>query len=248
LLAGECYEVQHFIEGELCDRFNAAHLSASAYTLGDYHRLVRHYDARIPVPEGDRYGPRALDSSLHDLSAFWEAHGHSLTGNVQQRLSDHLADLRSRFASHRELPRLVIHGDYHGDNLLCRGASVVGVLDYDKASWQPRVAEIAEAAIYFSSPKQGSLKRLAYPGPLQWAPLAAFIAAYATENPICTSEAVALPDYIRCIWMQMSICHPLLGLLAPGDHTAIEEILILADWAKENSTPITDLARAGPSL
>ena len=100
-----------------------------------------------------------LGAHLATLAQAWGLSGESGPARIVATLERQTADLVSRFAGHSELPRLVIHGDYYADNLLFDGDRIVGVLDYDEASWQPRVAELAEALIYFSSPRPGHLKQ-----------------------------------------------------------------------------------------
>ena len=192
--------------------------------------------------EGDRFHPSRIANSLNNISSTWAASGHTLRTESEQRLWIHIAELEARFAFHGELPRLVVHGDFHGDNLLFDRETLVAVLDYDRASYQPRVSEVAEALIYFSSPKECQLRSLDYPGALEWAPFSSFLASYASAVQLTGRETLALPDYIRCIWMQMSLSHPLKGLLSPGDFLALDETLFLADWASENADDLVQVA------
>ena len=153
----------------------------------------------VLASEGDRYGPSHIATSLNGISCALGAHGRSLPRAIGQHVSDHVADLRTRFASHGELPRLMAHGDYQGDNYLLKQDTLLGVVDYDKASHQKRRAEVAEALIYFSSHQERLLQRLAYPGGREWTPFSSFLASYATAAQLTDRESLALPDYIRCI-------------------------------------------------
>ena len=106
------------------------------------------------------------------------------------------------------------------------------------------MSEVAEALIYFSAPESHKLVRLDYPGVLEPILFAAFLASYAESAAQLTKpEVLALPDYIRCIWMQMSLRHPLSGLLGPGDYLALDETLLLVDWARDKADDLGQVAR-----
>ena len=80
-----------------------------------------------------------------------------------------------------------------------RHLCIIDVVDYDKARWQPRVVEVAEALICFASPRLGHMKRLVYPGFLNWESLACFLHHYGRAMTLEENEVRALPDYVRCI-------------------------------------------------
>ena len=59
-------------------------------------------------------------------------------------------------------PSVVIHGDWHPGNLLFHESKVAAVLDFDSARLEPRMADIANAALQFSM-------RMSWPdGPDHW--------------------------------------------------------------------------------
>ena len=113
------------------------------------------------------------------------------------------------------------------------------------------VVELAEAVIYFASPRPGRLKHLVYPGVLNWEPFARFMHAYARVVTPSEHEVRALPDYVRCIWLQISVQRleqngprPASGL------EALQEVLALAEWASANAAQMietSDLAIKRPS-
>jgi Ser/Thr protein kinase RdoA (MazF antagonist) len=159
---------------------------------------------------------------------------------VARQLEAHASDLATRFADHGALPHLVIHGDYYAGNLLFEGDRIVSVVDYDKTRWRPRVVELAEALIYFASPRPGHLKHLVYPGFLEWEPFTCFLHHYTRAATLNENEARALPDYIRCIWLAISFQR----LLEKGPRLAealeaLREVLALGDWARANTQRIT---------
>jgi hypothetical protein len=181
---------------------------------------------------------------LDELIEAWELDEDAPLADTIEHLGSHAADLCTRFGGHGELPHLVIHGDFYGDNLIFEGDCIAGVVDYDKACWRPRVIELAEALIYFASPASGHLKHLAYPGFFEWEKFSLFLHDYARSVSsddgerifLCVNEVRALPDYIRCIWLSSSVRY-----LAEKDprsadtQDALREVLALGDWAAANT-------------
>jgi homoserine kinase type II len=251
LLDGQCYDVQVYIEGAPYDHDRPAHLEEAAVTLGRYHTLVEGFAPAALCGLGDLYHPTILSANLASLAQAWEVDRDADLSPIVSELAAHAADLATRFARHGTLPQLVIHGDYYAGNLLFDGERVVGVLDYDKACWQPRVVELAEALIYFASPRPGRLKHLVYPGVLNWEPFTRFLHAHARHVTPNEQEARALPDLIWCIWLQISLQR----LLEQGPRPAwaldaLREALALGNWASANTPQMIEtshLATEEPS-
>jgi homoserine kinase type II len=252
VIAGECYEIEACIEGVPYDHANPAHFQRAALTMGLYHKQVERFVPRALRGLGDPYGPALLGANLTDLVEGWELSQDAELARVVRQLEDHAADLASRFANHGALPHLVIHGDYYAGNLLfenapgATSARIVGVVDYDKARWQPRIVEVAEALIYFASPRpeQAQLKHLVYPGFLCWEPFERFLAHYAHIITLEENEIHALPDYIRNIWLQISLQRLLeRGPRPPRAREALREVLALGDWAAANRQRIIDASK-----
>ena len=51
-------------------------------------------------------------------------------------------------AGYEQLPQQVIHGDYHPANLKCVGSEVTGLFDFDMASRQPRMLDVADGLLF----------------------------------------------------------------------------------------------------
>jgi homoserine kinase type II len=247
VLDGECYEVHGYIEGQPYDHDRPAHLEAAAVTLGRYHIHVRGFAPRAMRAQGDLYSPTILRTNLTHLIEAWELERDPALAQVVRQLEDHAADLADGFTHHGALPRLVIHGDYYAGNLLCEGDRIVGVVDYDKARWQPRVVELAEALIYFASPRPGHLRYLVYPGFLQWEPFTRFLHHYARAVVPEPREVYALPDYVRCIWLSVSLQR--LREKGQGFHPtealgALREVVALGDWAQAHAGRMVEVGLA----
>ncbi|MBU0491219.1 MAG: phosphotransferase [Chloroflexi bacterium] len=239
---GECYEVQEYIPGGPYDHDRPAHLIAAAETLARYHALVVGFAPPDELCQGDLYSPTLLRANLDRLARAWAvARAADLAPAIGQLVA-HTADLESRFAGHGPLPHVVIHGDYYAGNLLFDrdgdhdrdgdrdGDCIVGVVDWDKACWQPRVVELAEALIYFASSRPGLFQHLVYPGPLDRELFTRFLRAYADIIAPTDAELHVLPDVIRCIWLQISLQRLFeRGPRPPEALAALQEVLTLAN-------------------
>jgi hypothetical protein len=99
--------------------------------------------------------------------------------------------------------------------------------------------------IYFASPRPGHLRHLVYPGFLNWEPFFRFLQSYAQTAVPQEHEMDALPDFIRCIWLAMS----LKWLLEKGPRPeeafeALQEVLALAHWVQDNAHQMAEAAHA----
>jgi homoserine kinase type II len=242
---GLCYEVQAYIEGEPYNPERPQQMSLAAETLARYHSLVAGMAPAALCAAGDRYRPASIRGNLARLDRVWGMAGdRKLTPAVALLLAQ-IDDLEARTVAHRPLPRLVIHGDYYAGNLLFDGDRVVGVLDFDQASWQPRVVELAEALIYFAAPDSGPLRHVVYCGALDWDRFARFLRHYISLLIPEEAEVQALPDMIQCIWMQM--CLQRLLERYPRRPAAAAEILSevqwLGTWAAEHAAQVRERAQ-----
>jgi len=237
VLDDEFYEIQGYIEGAPYEDARSAHVQAAGIMLARYHDCVQGFTPWTLCHMGDLYDPPILTSHLTRLKALWTRIRDPALAEMVRQLASHEEDLRSRFALHEQLPHLVIHGDYHGGNLLFDGDRIVGVVDYDKARWQPRIVELAEVLIYFASSRPGHLKHLVYRGFLDWDKFTSFLQHYACAQSVSLGkqEVRALPDYIRCIWLSISLQRLLEKGHQPTEALeALREVLSLGDWAAAN--------------
>jgi Ser/Thr protein kinase RdoA (MazF antagonist) len=240
ILGGEFYEIQTYIEGGGYDHNQPEHFQEAARILARYHTCVEGFAPQALRGLGELYSPTILHANLNNLAKAWELDRDPEMSQIVHQLEAHADDLTTRFAGHGDLPRLVIHGDYYADNLIFEHGydsahRIVGVVDYDKARWQPRVVELAETLIYFASPRSGHLRHLVYPGFLEWESFERFLHYYTSVVKLDESETHALPDYIRCIWLQVSLqrlCEK--ERRPPEALDALREVLALGEWAEAN--------------
>jgi Ser/Thr protein kinase RdoA (MazF antagonist) len=243
-LNGQWYEIQEFIDGEPYDRHRAAHLEQAAVTLGMYHRCVRGFEAGAFRSLPDLYSPATANKLLQRLIDAGRPVRDSALSDVAGRLEAEVHDLADHFGGHPTPPRLVIHGDYYADNLIFSGDRIVGVVDYDRARLEARVAELAEALIYFASPQTPHLRHVVYPGFLEWEPFYRFLQSYGQAVSLRGEEAQALPDHISIIWLSWSLRRLLeRGPRPDGVAEALQEVCSLVDWARANGPQMVDAAQ-----
>ena len=247
VLGDELCETQEYVEGTYYDHVRPGHFQEAARTLGRYHGGVKDFAPQALRDLGELYSPELLRANLTDLADAWELARDPELAQIVRQLEAHADDLSARFATHDALPHLVIHGDYYADNLLFEhgrdSARIVGVVDYDKARWQPRVIELAEALIYFASPRPGRLKRLVYPGFLDWELFEHFLRHYGIVVKPDESEIRVLPDYVRCIWLQISSQRLREEGARPIEAAeALREVLALGEWAEANARQMIEAA------
>jgi homoserine kinase type II len=241
-LDGEIYEIQEYIAGEPYDFGNPSHLDEAARTLSRYHRVVESLELEALGGLDELYSPDLARKLLGSLIKAWRLADDDGLMSLARALDAYLRQLTARFSAHRPLPHLVIHGDYYADNLIFDGNRIVGVVDYDKSRWQPRVVEVAEAVIFFASPDPGHFQHLVYPGFLEWEPLERFLRLYTRESALPEHEIYVLPDFVCCIWVQMSLANLVEKERIPEVAEALLELLALAGWARDNAQALRGAA------
>lgn len=241
-LEGQIYEIQEYITGEPCDFGDPSHLDEAARTLARYHGTVEGFETHVLSDLGELYSPSMAKKLLRALNETWQFDDDLELMSLAHALDMFLTELTARFFVHRPLPHVVIHGDYYADNLLFEGNRIVGVVDYDKSRWQPRVVELAEAVIFFASPHPGHLRHLVYSGFLEWDPLERFLRQYARENALLKHEIRTLPNYVCCIWVQMSLVNLVKKERVSEAREALLELLALSAWARDNAGSLVESA------
>ncbi len=242
---GEIYELQEFVNGDPFDAAEPAHLVSSARMLAFYHNVVKGFDHPALHRPVERYGSVALSRTVKGLLKSWRVSMTPKMESLLNGLERHVQEIEDRYLAYRQLPELVIHGDYHGAHLVFQEDRIVGVVDYDQAHWCSRVMEVAEATIAFCTDPGLQLKHIVYPGVLDLDLVQSFLAVYQEEVPLSEVEIRALPDMIRTIWLCAALDPPLeLPLSLEAAPSALPEILILADWAAANESEIAQICLA----
>jgi homoserine kinase type II len=200
-LDGRFCEVRTFVEGGdfTADRpLQAANVGA---TLARYHQIVKNFPPPEKLPP--RYSPQTIlglterllerdfMGELYDWLSWYDLRAARLRQQLNAR--DYAA-----------LPHLVIHGDIHCDNLLFDGDEVAALLDYDQATWDARIVDVADGLIGFATASNytDKLQWGVYQGPLDEEQAARLIKGYVEVEPLSRAEIEALPLLVEIIWLQ----------------------------------------------
>jgi Ser/Thr protein kinase RdoA (MazF antagonist) len=210
--------------------------------LGFYHLAVQGFDHEALHRPVERYGHSALSQIVQSRLESWQPPFSSELQALVDELKEHVSDLDSRQAELEQLPELVIHGDYHGANLIFQDHRVVGVVDYDLAHWCTRAMEVAEAMIYFCTDPEPNFKHIVYTGRLDLKLIQRFVSAYMEETILLEKEIVILPHMIRTIWLCASLDPPLEPPVRTEDAPqALSEMLCLVEWGRTQASAIIEV-------
>ncbi len=189
------FAVYPFVAGERPGAGDTVTASSVGWAAARLHALTGAYPYAAPNPRSP-----ARDRFLASSSG-WFKHAEGALTDPQlalahddvRWLTDAIAqiaeDLRRTAA---QLPSAIVHGDVRADNLLLRDGSLVAVLDFDLATRDARVADLA-VAIHFlyrartrtvgSSSAASGVERL--------------VAAYEEGSPLSSAERAALPGLVE---------------------------------------------------
>jgi homoserine kinase type II len=157
-LNGRVYELFEFVRGNPYDQSLEATTDAGR-TLGRFHHLLRDFDCPYESSTASFHDASSVRSALehapHTLRRVFpdavETHAHRIAEGLDfmKRSYREAAD-RAERAGLASWDASVVHSDYHPGNLLYRGSSVLGVIDFDSARRLPRVIDVANGALQFS--------------------------------------------------------------------------------------------------
>lgn len=158
------------VEGREFDFTRLPQAAEAGRRLAEFHEITVGYDGPVaPVEAGE------VDFSAFNASPSSHAWGNSVLGEEhEQHLGrlfpgpEYAADLHffsdwrrraattwpsDRFAA---LPRVWLHCDYHGRNMLFRDDEMAGLFDLDYVTQGPRVFDVARGLVNFGREKRSS--------------------------------------------------------------------------------------------
>jgi homoserine kinase type II len=243
MINGYTYEIMPFIDAHDYNPQNPQHLRAIGRVLAEYHRAIEGF----PPSSGEqnpRYHP-------HDVMALSERLlERDVMGDIYHELMWYdlrAAKLRGMLPdeTYRRLPHLVAHGDVHRDNFLFHHNTVVALLDYDQATWDVRITDLADALVGFTTDcatKQMPSVWGIYKGPIDETCATELLTAYHAVAPLTPAEIMALPSLIELVWLQGN-----LGRVfstpegAPEYHQdVLNQGRWLSEWIQERSGHLID--------
>ncbi|HOJ10784.1 MAG TPA: phosphotransferase [Clostridiales bacterium] len=127
--------------------------------LGRLHSAVNGF-----TPQTLRNLPRYDDPSIiiHEVSRIIEKSINTITVEERKTLEyileqAKLVNMHINDEVYYSLPKLLIHGDYHPANVKYMNGKISGLFDFDWVSLQPRIRDITDGIIYFSSKRNENL-------------------------------------------------------------------------------------------
>lgn len=200
----QVYELFAFIEGGQHTPGDPNELRAAGEVLAGLHLSARRLD-----PPVEKHWPRFHDPG--DLPEWLEPLVEQAHGTDAAVLADARAlalELAARLDddAYRSLPRTIVQGDYHPANLKFRAGRVVGVFDWDWASSQPRMVDVADGLLFFCGVRNsplvaGDIWSLTEAFRIDQARVERFLDGYLSRLTPSAGELRALPDLMRCRWL-----------------------------------------------
>lgn len=177
VVGGSAWELVEFVEGARYPRTVGAGSSAGAM-LASLHRVLETMRAPGMRSASFHDSPlvrRTLEGVAEDAAASLDADRLRRVRRFADRYEQAAARVRPIWP---EIPRSLLHGDFHPGNLLFDGDSVVAVLDWEAVREDASLAEFASAAFHFSLPSRLLAEDAPPPEGLRLDLLAAFAAGF----------------------------------------------------------------------
>jgi homoserine kinase type II len=228
---GRIYELFEFASGRHFDQ-SPQGAEQAGKALGLLHRLLATHRPKFEPPVGSYHAASGLEARFDlvlNAVAMVEPQldADSLTATcVFLRKSYQEAAKRAEDCGYQSWMRMVIHGDWHPGNLIFRDGIVVAVLDFDSARLEPRMADIANAALQFSMRMTKPEDPSTWPEGLDARRLRSLIQGYDASalEKIQHGELCALPWLI----IEALIVESVVPIAAPGSFARIPGSAFLA--------------------
>ncbi|HHV96363.1 MAG TPA: phosphotransferase [Clostridiaceae bacterium] len=160
---GECwyyydekvYQMYPFIGGGKFNCDSDVDVEESGRFLGRLHSAVIDF-----VPKNNRDLPRYDDPAVFiseirrvtkdEITAAWiNDEEKDILNYILEQAEKLMTDFKDE--TYHSLPKLYIHGDYHPANVKYLNGTICGLFDFDWVSCQPRIRDVTDGIIYFSS-------------------------------------------------------------------------------------------------
>jgi homoserine kinase type II len=199
-LGGRIYEMFRYVRG-VRDDGSTASAEQAGLSLGWLHRLLERYEPTYSPPVGSYHAAAGLAGALGQIPAMvTAAEGEQNRTELDERcaaLEEIYRDAADRAdaAGIGRWPRRILHGDWHPGNLLYRDGAIAAVLDFDSARVEPRMIDLANAALQFSMKMTDPDDPEQWPDALDVKRIRSLLHGYdhAADTPISPEERRALP-------------------------------------------------------
>jgi homoserine kinase type II len=184
--------LQRVIEGDLLDTADPGQVRAAGAVL------ARLQDALAAYPDADRLPALAVASKplTERVTGWLDARAEHLPAAARDALRGLVAG-----APPDRLSRQLVHFDFRSANILCAGAEVTAVIDFEEARHDHPLVELARSAVLLGTRYHN------------WGPVSAevrteFLAGYQATRPLTPAEAG---------WLDILLLWQALAMVPPGD-------------------------------
>lgn len=206
---GEMYEVLRWVAGGPFPEGDPRAIAELGAFLARFHKTLA---SDFPAGKEERLRedhPNLLTPylvALQDLAADAEQQRQLAAIDAQLAQVRHQVDEQL----YANLPRAIIHGDFHPGNVRFQGTSVAALYDFDYLGVQARVRDVSDALMFFASRRRQTLDAddihsLTQPFVPEVASCLALLAGYQSVSRLTEAEWEALPWLIRSRWLQMRL-------------------------------------------
>lgn len=183
--------LQHEIRGDLLDTTDPRQVRAAGAVLAGLHEKLAAY------PDIDRVAalvgpPEPLTARVTDWLDSGAEHVPATARDTLRRL------IAGAPADHP--PMQIVHGDFRSANVLCAGAEVAAVIDFEEVRFDHGVVELARSAVMLGT-------RFRDWGPVSTEVRAEFLSGYQSERELTPAEAG---------WWDALVLWHALALVPPG--------------------------------
>lgn len=242
IIDGRIYEIQEYVHGTDFDPGRPGQIVEVGATLACYHQAV----VDLPPPEDatlPRYAPARITSlteGLYERDVMGELHADlawydGRASALRATLSDHV---------YNALPRVLIHGDMHPDNVRFAGDRVVALLDFDQVERDARIVDLADALVGFATwtlPSEATSWGV-FRGPLDIPQATNLVCSYGHTAPLLPNEVAALPVLIEVLWLRGELGRVISTPEgAPDYHAAVlAQGRRLSEWMQQHAPMLID--------
>ncbi len=240
-LDGRIYEIHEFVDGEEFDYKRPEQLHSVGGVIAHFQQAIEGFE-----PPSNQYEPRYSPQNVLAL-AEWLLQRDAM-GELYEQLRWYdlrAAQLRSQVSRdlYAALPHVVIHGDVHIDNFIFKGDEVTALIDYDQATWDARIVDIADALIGFTT-ATGYEQRMVwglFRGPLDEDRATRLLSGYLEVSSLTATEIATLPLIVELAWLQGELGRVI--STAEGSPEYHQDVLQqgrwLSEWMQERNEALT---------
>jgi homoserine kinase type II len=154
-LGGRIYELFHYVRGSGYDRSPHA-TEVAGRAMGGLHRLLATHRPHFDAPAGSFHHASWIAPRIEVVAEAVRAVEPEVNVKEMQQVCGYLG--RAYAAAAEQVMQAgfsawkgqIIHGDWHPGNLIYREGRIVAVLDFDSARMEPRMSDLANAALQFA--------------------------------------------------------------------------------------------------